>query len=274
MDFIEVDRDKCNQDSICIAACPSKLLYKNEEGFPVPVPDAGEMCIRCGHCVAICPTGALSHSRLKNHIFESLDDSLKLTGEQCEYFLKTRRSIRAYKDKPVSRDKLERLIDTAKYAPTARNSQGVRWLVVTGKEELRKYSGMVIDFFEIILKGEVSGISPNPHLKRIIDEQKAGTDHILRDAPCLVITYGSKENRLAQNDCVIALSWLELAATSIGLGCCWAGFFMTAAAHYSPLMEALLLPDGHQCFGAMMVGYPKFRYHKIPSKKEPKIIWR
>jgi hypothetical protein len=40
------------------------------------------------------------------------------------------------------------------------------------------------------------------------------------------------------------------------------------------LKEALALPEKHQAFGALMIGYPRFRYQRIPIRKEPKIIWR
>ena len=274
MDFIEIDKDKCNQDGICVSVCPSRVIEYDIEGFPAPSEDIETMCIRCGHCVAVCPTGALKHRKLDFHRFETFDDEYKMTSEQCEKFFKSRRSIRAFKDKPVSGDKLSRLIDIARYAPTARNSQEVQWLVVSDKTELNKYSRLVIDFCGVLLNEGVPGIDPNPHLGRFIDEWKAGFDFVLNDTPALVITHGDGENRFAQNDCVIAMTNLELAATGLGLGCCWAGFFMTAAANYSPLMEALTLPPGHQCFGAMMVGYPQFRYHRIPIRKEPKITWR
>ena len=38
--------------------------------------------------------------------------------------------------------------------------------------------------------------------------------------------------------------------------------------------EALSLPEGHQCFGAMMVGCPGFGYHRLPLRKTPDITWR
>ena len=101
-----------------------------------------------------------------------------------------------------------------------------------------------------------------------------GIDVILRNAPVVIITHASRNNRIAPMDCVIALTYLELAAASMGMGCCWAGYFRSAAAIYAPLTEALGLPEGHQCFGAMMVGYPKFSYHRVPTRKPAKIIWR
>lgn len=274
MDLIEIDKKKCNQDGICISVCPSNLLVMDDDSFPTPIESANQMCIRCGHCVAICPTGALKHRNLDHHRFETIEEPFRLSSEECDLFFKTRRSIRAYKDKPVSKDKLARLIDIARYAPTARNSQGVKWLVVRDRDEIKKYAGMVIDFFKAVMNGDIPAIAANPHLSILIDDWKRGDDHILRNTPSLVITHGHGENRLAQNDCIIAMANLELAATGLGLGCCWAGFFMTAAGSFPPLMEALSLPDGHKCFGAIMVGYPKFRYRRIPIKREPKITWR
>ncbi len=274
MSLIDINKDLCNRDGICSAVCPLMVLRISDGSCPEPIPEAEETCIRCGHCAAACPTGALKHRDIDSYKLETVEESLKLSVEQCKQFFKTRRSIRTFKDKPVSRDKLERIIDVARYAPSARNAQEVEWLVICDRDEIKRYSGMVIDFCKVILTEGVPGIDPNPHLHEVIEHWNNGIDLVLRDAPALVITHMDRENHLAQNDCIIALSHFELAATGLGLGCCWAGFLMTAAGNYPPLMEALSLPDGHQCFGAMMTGYPKFRYYRLPVKKEPKITWR
>jgi hypothetical protein len=42
---------------------------------------------------------------------------------------------------------------------------------------------------------------------------------------------------------------------------------------YPPLFEALKLPAKHKAFGAVMVGYPKFRYHRLAPRKPPKATW-
>jgi len=90
----------------------------------------------------------------------------------------------------------------------------------------------------------------------------------------MIITHASKENRMAPVAATIALAYLELAAPSFGLGACWAGYFNAAAASWPPLQKALTLPEDHISLGAMMVGYPKYNYHRLPPRKEPKIIWR
>jgi len=42
---------------------------------------------------------------------------------------------------------------------------------------------------------------------------------------------------------------------------------------YPPLFEALGIPADHKAFGAVMVGYPKLRYQRLPVRKKPRITW-
>jgi hypothetical protein len=58
------------------------------------------------------------------------------------------------------------------------------------------------------------------------------------------------------------------------IGGCWAGYFNTAATVFPPMQASLALPADHQVFGSMMIGYPKYRYHRMPCRKEPAITWR
>jgi nitroreductase len=111
-------------------------------------------------------------------------------------------------------------------------------------------------------------------LSDLVAAWEAGDDRVLRQAPVLVVAYAPSEYPMAPADCAIALSYLDLAAPSFGLGACWAGFFMLAVANWPPLQQALALPEGHSCFGAMMVGYPKHRYHRLPLRNEAQISWR
>jgi hypothetical protein len=54
----------------------------------------------------------------------------------------------------------------------------------------------------------------------------------------------------------------------------WAGFFMFAASTYPPMVETIALPEGHRVYGALTLGYPRYRYQRIPVRKAANIIWR
>ncbi len=274
MSLFVVDENKCTRDGICVEECPARVI-EIKDGAPVPTPARGAAlgCIRCGHCVAVCPHGAFSHSAIPIEDCPPLPPSRALTPEQAEIFLRSRRSVRLYLDKPVESEKLKRLIEIARYAPTGGNSQQVKWLVLGSRENVKKIAGMVIDFMRAMVESK-QPISASYRLDKLVDAWDAGIDIISRGAPALVFAYAPTSYGLAQVDCTSALSYLDLAAPSLGLGSCWAGFVMMATGNWPPLHAELALPEGYASFGAMMVGYPKYKYHRLPTRKEPEIVWR
>jgi len=273
MELFAVNPETCNRDGLCAAVCPLGIIAWTRGALPAPAVDADQSCIRCGHCVAVCPTGSLSHRDMAVEACPPVRPEFRLSAEQCEHFLRARRSIRVYTNKPVEQEQLARLIAMARYAPSGINSQGARWLVLGNRDELRQLSGIVIDWMQW-LQAKMPEAAQALHVDRTIERWHAGHDVILRGAPAVIVAHAEKENRMAPSTCTIALTYLELAATSLGLGGCWAGYFNAAATTFPPMVTALGLPEGHQCYGAMMVGYPKFTYHRLPTRKTPEINWR
>jgi nitroreductase/NAD-dependent dihydropyrimidine dehydrogenase PreA subunit len=273
MKLIQIDEKTCNQDGICAAVCPAGLFDFKAGHFPVPVTGAETICIRCGHCVAVCPTGSLSHREMPKRDCPPVRPDLHVNPVQCEHFLRSRRSIRVYKNRAVPHEEIRRLIEIARYAPSGRNLQCVEWLVIDNKQALRQLAGIVIDWMRWIISNKPE-VARSMNMDRSVAGWESGRDVILRDAPALIVAHAPKDNPTASTACIIALTYLELAAVSMKLGCCWAGYFTAAATTFPPMNKALKLPDGHQCFGAMMIGYPKFTYHRLPVRKEPPITWR
>jgi nitroreductase/NAD-dependent dihydropyrimidine dehydrogenase PreA subunit len=274
MNLFTIDEKKCTRDGICVKECPSHIIeLKDGSPIPTPVKFAEKGCIRCGHCVVVCPHGALSHSLIKIEKCPPLQNDIAFTPEQAEYFLRSRRSIRQYQDRAIEPEKLKKLIEIARYAPTGGNSQQVKWLVINSRERVQKISGLVVDFMRSMVQNK-QAIAESYRLDRLVTAWDAGIDIISRGAPSLVFAFAPKNYGVAAVDCTIALSYLDLAAPSLGLGCCWAGFIMMAIAYWPPLQQELALSEGYSSFGAMMVGYPKYRYYRLPERKEPEIVWR
>jgi len=64
MSLFIVDSEKCKnkKDHICMDECPVRIIVmEDKDAVPRPVHDAGDLCIRCGHCVAVCAYGAITH---------------------------------------------------------------------------------------------------------------------------------------------------------------------------------------------------------------------
>jgi nitroreductase/NAD-dependent dihydropyrimidine dehydrogenase PreA subunit len=273
MSLFEVDHHTCTKDGICAAVCPSRIIDFRKGEFPVPVAGAENACIQCGHCVAVCPTASLTHRDIPVAQCPPMQKDLQLSSEHCEHFLRSRRSIRVYKNKTVPRDEIKRLIEIARHAPSGRNSQDAEWLVLGNRDELDTLAGIVVDWMRWMVENQPE-IALCMHLSRAVQRWEDGKDIIFRGAPVVIITHAEKENLRAPTSCNMVMAYLELAATSMGLGSCWAGYFNVAANSFPPMIEALALPEGHQCFGAMMVGYPKFNYHRMPLRRTPSITWR
>ena len=274
MSHFTVNQEICKRDGICIESCPLGLIEREDDtSFPTPTYDAEKLCVECGHCVAVCPHGALSLKSIEPERCPPMRKEWLLAPEQAEHFLRSRRSIRAYNDKPVDTKLIERLIEIARSAHSGHNSQPVEWLVIYDNTEVQKLAGIVIDWARYMIKQQPD-VANFLHMDRLIDKWEKGKDSVCRRAPHVIVAHASKDNRMAPVAATIALAYLELAAPSHGLGACWAGYFNASATVWPPMQKALALPDDHTSLGAMMIGYPKYKYHRLPPRKEPQIMWR
>jgi nitroreductase/NAD-dependent dihydropyrimidine dehydrogenase PreA subunit len=273
MSQINVDQEKCRHDGICTAVCPMSIIEMKDGSVPGLVTGLEDLCITCGHCVAVCPHGALSLDDMRVADCPPVKGELALGSVQAEQFFRSRRSIRTYQDKAVEREKLAALIDMAHYAPTGSNSQQVQWLVIDSREQLHAMGAMIIDMLRYLIK-EGHPLAKAYRLERSVVAWEAGKDPVLRGAPALVIAHAPTSYPLAQVDSTAALTFLDLAAPTLGLGACWAGFFMMAATQVPALQQALALPEGHACCGALMIGYPQYAYHRLPTRKAAVVSWR
>ncbi|MDA8404914.1 MAG: nitroreductase family protein, partial [Desulfobacteraceae bacterium] len=229
MSLFEVSPEKCNRDGICVAECPVKIIeLKDGASTPVPVPGADAICINCGHCVAVCPTGALSHKNMTPGQCPPVRKDWLLTPDQAEHFLRCRRSIRTYKKELVEKEILARLIEIASYAPSGHNTQPVHWRVVHDSKKLHQLTGMVVDWMRAMIK-EQPAMAAKMHMDLVVGAWDFGVDVVCRDAPHIILAHGLAADTTVQYACTIAVAYLELAAPSLGLGTCWGGFFGAAA---------------------------------------------
>jgi len=273
MKGFNINSEKCTRDGICVAVCPARIITPpSDEDLPRPVHDAEQYCIACGHCVSACPHGALSLSWLKPEDCPPIRTDLAITAEQAEQLLKARRSVRVFKEKSLSPEQLEKLIRVACHAPSAKNMQPWHWTVVEKPSDVRRMAGMVIEWMREIIRQDRKAAEAMGFV-RAVKAWDAGYERICRDAPHVIVVHGDKTWRFGLQDCTLALEYLELFASAQGIGTCWGGYFYAAVNGYPPLFEALGLPAEHRAYGALMIGYPKYKYPRIPKRNGPRISW-
>ncbi|MGO8758188.1 MAG: nitroreductase family protein [Terracidiphilus sp.] len=259
MGHIVIDKSLCRKDGACVAVCPARILAVGNDGFPEAVTE--DRCILCGHCAAVCPHGAFAHTGLPQEPFLPAAKELPAPG-LMDGFLNSRRSVREFKERSVARPVLEALLDVARRAPTATNSQTLHWIVVEGHDKLHALSQAVVD--------GARSARLSPALLKLWDD---GYDFVLRGASTLVVACAPEEYGWRKEDCAIALTFLELAAEARGLGVCWAGYLTRFSAVHAPLRQLLSVPEGFAVCGALMLGESKFVYRRIPPRKPLRVQW-
>jgi len=115
----KVDRAKCIHCGLCSADCPT-LIIDGKTEFPTIKEGKEDNCLKCQHCLAICPTGAISIWDKEPGNSLAVSDSIPKPLEM-ERLIKTRRSIRKFKKEEIDKELIHELLTTASYAPTAKN---------------------------------------------------------------------------------------------------------------------------------------------------------
>ena len=265
MPTISVDKYASIQCGRCVLVCPGSLLaQKSPKHYPEPIPDADSHCIACGHCVAICPVDAMEIGSLSGRDCEPLAKETAPRFEHIATLVRGRRSVRRFVPEPVDPQQIEQLIDVVRWAPTARNALPVRWTVVHSPETVRELAGLVVEFFR---RADT--------LPELVAAWDAGYDGVLRDAPCLVIASAGKDALWPEVDCTIAVETLDLCATAMRLGACWAGYFIRAAAQEPTIAQRLGFEDGERVYAALMIGRPLEAevYSRAPYRPQPSVRW-
>jgi nitroreductase len=166
--------------------------------------------------------------------------------------IKKRRSVRAYKEKPLPKSVVADILDAARYAPSARNLQPLQYKVITNKTLIKRLSDGVTE----ALKGQGLSLKAPPTVQH----------NYFYSAPLLIIIVAPKENTFAISDAALAVQNIMLYATSINLGSCFIGMARLLQ-HSEKLMKELHIGEDMNILAAVICGYPE----GWPEEKEKKL---
>lgn len=271
MPLFTVDKELCTCDGLCAAECPVGCIEFLKGGLPLPHEKKAAYCINCGHCMAVCPTGAFQLECFDRAAGPKVAGD-KISPEQALQFLKGRRSMRAFRDEPLDRDRLVELLDLTQYAPSGHNARPVRWAVAATPEDVQRIASATAEW----MRGEVEAQSEAAlklHLAGIVRAWDEGKDLICRHAPALAVPFAPVVGITPTADGVIAITYLELAAYGTGLGACWCGYVHMAAVRDPGVRAVMGIPDDCQVCGALMLGKPARRFRAIPPRPAAEIRW-
>ena len=215
-----------------------------------------ERCIGCGHCYAICPTGAVTMTRFGEIPEEKAEPYNIIESEKLLKFMKSRRTIRFFKDKKVEEDILK-IIEAGRYCPTGTNAQDFSFTVIT--ENLLFFESEAVRFFRKLQK--LGG-----PLSKYIKNATIDDNFFFKKAPLVIVVNGKGKT----SPC-LASSYMELMAESLGLGVLYSGFFIATTKFSKKIAKALNTPEGFKPVTCLVIGYPDVEYKRIPPRNKAEI---
>ena len=273
MNQFTVDASLCRKDGICAKVCPIQIIDAKVGELPTMATHKVKVCIGCGQCMAFCPTNACSAPGLSSQDSKPLQPQNMPTPEQAEELVFSRRSVRSFRNKPVPRETLTRLLEAARFAPTAKNAQQLRWIVLESREQTEKLATMVIDWLRKLAEVDPANAKA-VHAESLVRTWDSGYDVICRHAPQIAMIV-APTGHWGAPDAAIAAAYLELLANAHKVGCCWGGYVCFAMAHPTAheLRAFAGVQEHEQVYAAQMMGFPRLAPHFRPPRKELDVTW-
>ena len=166
----------------------------------------------------------------------------------------TRRSTRNYRPDPVEQEKLDRILEAGRQAPSGGNNQTSHFFVIRNRDVLDKLIAMTEKAFADMEVTENTYAS----MRHSITASRKGGYVFCYNAPVLIVAANRKDygNNIA--DCACALENMMVAANALDLGTCWINQlkWLNEEPEIMEYLRGFGLKEEERVYGAVAVGYP------------------
>ena len=271
--------------------CPCNIIGYDEEKRIYFIPEREKICLKCGQCMAVCSSKSISIEGLdydKNFFDLPLN---KVDGAIFHDFLANRRSVRNFKDEPVSDDLIERILESISFAPYGSHPEKMQVTVVNNRQTIEKSLPFIETFLDDIVKWV-----DNPFMSFMIKKKKGAEtfntiknhlypisklenyklkygDRITRNAPAIIIFHGNKEAEEHTNSSLIYATYAMLAAHSLGLGATMIGLVPAAINKVDEVREIYKIPKENEAIISVIIGHSKYKYKRAIKRNDCSIDW-
>jgi len=292
--MLTIDHETCRRCFLCTEVCPNKILAKGDKDLIVVRPEREHLCMECGHCMAVCPTCSVHAGKLsyENDFFE-IENSGNI-DKSFDELIMSRRSVRNFKNTPVPREVLEKIADAISFAPPSFPPHRTELIIVNDTELIEKSLHIMIDNYSSLIKmmnnpimrhfikgktGPAKFLTLKNHLipilKAKMPDMKAGNeDALTRGAPALILFLTEKNSEDNSQNISIATTYGMLKIHSMGLGGTIMDIIPPAINRNAELRKMYGIPDTHDIFTSLIVGYPKFKYQRGIRRDLKSIQWK
>lgn len=288
-----IDQTKCIKCLECTRTCPTSTLYE-KNGIVRVTKDAFIRCVRCAHCLGVCPEDAITVSIYSDESEKIPISDYNIDPENLMNFMRSRRSIRIFKPDPIEKSDLERLINAARFAPSAHNDQSSEFTVITG-ERVKELRNVIIEevskMLRLIPENEedrvkvIEKMVPKNMVTTIIsmiepmkeiftDIKNGGRDRLFWGAPALIIITANKKfkvNTMVIENASLTAAYLMLMAEAMNLGTCSLGLLMFAIYNSRKVAKLAGIPKENKARYALAVGKKDTNFKYLVPRKKLKI---
>lgn len=251
--LVSVDSEKCIGCGLCSKDCPSSEIEIIENKAVVK----NQNCIVCGHCEAICPKAAVSISGFEDKI-EEYENQTRLNANELMDAIKTRRTIRQFKNKDVPEEIIDMIIESGRLAPTGTNAQATSYLILKDKKD--EVEKVAIATMKKLLG--FAGIFV-PALKGFkIDE-----GFLFKKAPAVIVILGSDKVSAS-----LAAENMAFMAEANGLGVLFSGFFTICYNMKAKIRKMCGMKKSLKAVTTLVIGYQAVEYKRTVHRKPAKIF--
>lgn len=255
---LKIDSNKCIHCGLCIKDCMVGALEFDENKIPRVAKGGENRCMKCQHCLAICPVGALS---ILGKNPENSEPVQQHNSDDILNLIKTRRSYRHYKKENLNPEIMAKLKNMLNWVPTGINNHGLHFSFIDDIEvmnDFRDYTNKKL--IDMLSKPIISNA-----FKKFERYKKAilkGDDFVFRGAPHMVVVSAPIDAPCKDVDPMIALSYFELYAQSLGVGTVWCGVAYGVLRLFPELCKQLEIPETHKVSYVMLFGPADIKYHR------------
>lgn len=284
-----INEETCKKCKLCIEVCPCNIISMNGEVHFIS--EKEHICLKCGQCMAVCNTQSVQIDGISydNDLFDLPEN--KVDYNDFIDFLANRRSVRNFKDKPVSKEIIQQIIDSIAFAPYGSAPNKVNISVLNNRKTIELALPLISEFLENIVKWvenpfmrfmikRKKGIETMNTLKHhLYPIAKTGNyklefgDRITRGAPAILVFHANKKAEEHTDNSMIYAVYAMLAAHSLGLGATMISIVPAAINKSKELKAIFKIPEEHDAIISVILGYPKIKYKRAIKRVKDRICW-
>ncbi|MBO5940472.1 MAG: nitroreductase family protein [Kiritimatiellae bacterium] len=257
--LFRVDSEKCLKCGLCVKDCAFRVITTGDDGMPVM--KRPDKCMRCQHCFAICPTGAITFDGISSNEAILSSEAHLPDAVQVEHWMKTRRSVRSFSDEDVDPEVLDKVLNLLGNSPTGCNAHALTFTCYPNRAAMDKFRKAVLSAIEEH-RGETA-LLPRWLAIPAINLRNGKDDLFFRGATgILIVSCDEKAYSVTtpSEDVTVACSNFELLANANGISTCWCGFLKIIQNEIPELLEKVVGIRRSTPFYAMLFGKSNVKY--------------